>query len=669
MAKTADTPTLTKTTEDEAQSPEQKLLEKVKQDYEGYYKYIDPYRKKWLDYWKLWNNERVDRQYEGDTDIFDPMTFQMVETIVDNVYGARPKLTFLPTKRDQENDTKILNSLWDASWDNADIDDILPSWGREITITGNGCWFPCMEDGLMVVKHFPIADCILDTKARRPNLMRFAGYRRLDSLENLRKEMRFDSQAGEKDENGDPKGMWVKKYSHLEDIPGTTTSGDQLDAQLKEQIYAGSTSAPGNKTDEIEVIYMHYIDKVVEIANRSRIIYEGKNYYQKPAYDIQVQARDEQGQLQFEEGTVPEGAEFMTEEELAGQLEPTMTTVTVPAIKPFIPVVMQREFVDPALLIAKGDVEPFAPTQESLNDALSVRADNIIYNVQNIGLIDSLAKSAIPDFVSATPGAIIPIAGLADNPDVFKWLEKPDFTGASENEINRAKKSIRDTARVGEVAQGIESQNSKDTTATEINATLAQATGGFATKIRGLESGAYKQLGTMFVKMVQIFLTEEQLVRIVGKDGVEFKEFDPQRYWGPYDVKVVLEQTAKAKQKEEAQRVTEVYTTLLGDPDFNQLELKKMFLRKALDMDDDDIELLLNPTAGNMAVDENGMPVGDVTAGSQTDTPPGAATPIAGVAPPAQAGAPAPARAPMPAAPVKPVFQPRAARPRPVVAK
>lgn len=624
------------------EDPSQTLLERVQKDYNGFFKYIEPYRTKWENYWKLWNNERIKRQYQGDNDSFEPMTFQMVETIVDNVYGSRPKLTFLPTRKDQETDTKILNGLWDASWDTAGIDDLLPVWGREITITGNGCWFPCMEDGLMKVKHFPIRDCILDIRAKRPEQMRFAGYRRLALLEDLKKEKRFDSQAGEIDpETGEPRGAWVPRYSNLSDIPGTGgNAGDQLDSELKDKVYAGSTLTGDEQQQQVEVLYMHYLDKVVEVANRSKIIYQGKNYYQKDAYEVQVQQRDEFGELMYDESSVPAEAAYMMEDEVAAATLPVMTTVKVPAINPFIPVILQREFVDPALLIAKGDVEPFADTQEELNDSVNVKKDNVVYNVQNVGIIDSLAKEAIADFAQAGPGSIIPIKGLADSERVFKWLEKPDMSMAADAEINRAKKVIRDTARVGEVVQGIDNKAGGDETATEINAQLAQATSGFSTKIKGLETGAFKQLGEMFVKMVQIFLTEEQLIRVVGRDGVEFKQFDPTKYWGPYDVKVVLEQTAEAHKKEEADRMTEVYATLLNDPAFNQLELKKMYLRKALNMDDDDIELLLNPNPMNMALGPDGQPVGDATAGSPTATE-AATSPYSG-APPEQPAPPTP---------------------------
>ena len=62
-----------------------------------------------------------------------------------------------------------------------------------------------------------------------------------------------------------------------------------------------------------------------------------------------------------------------------------------------------------------------------------------------------------------------------------------------------------------------------------------------------------------------------------------------------------------------------------GDPDFNQIELKKFAATKAFDMDDDELKILLNPNPDNQAM-MGGAPVGDVADGAQVMPP--AAPPI-----------------------------------------
>jgi hypothetical protein len=402
-------------------------------------------------------------------------------------------------------------------------------------------------------------------------------------------------------------------------------------------VYAGTTLSNELQKNQVEIIYMCYKDKIIEVANRSTVIYEGPNIYQLPGKKVSVQLRDEQGAPQYDENDLPEGAEFMDEDELKEKLTPVMTEVDIPAIDPFIPAIFHRGYVDPALLIAKGDVETIAKTQEDLNDSLNVKKDNIIYSVQNVGLIDSQSKDAIPQLAQAKPGSIIPVKNLSNFPNTFKWMEKPNFTVAATEEIARAKESISSTMRISPIAQGIIPPGVR--TAMEIQALVSIAQQGFKTKIAGLESGAYKQLGEMFVKMVQIFLTEEQLIRVVGKDGVEFKNFDPGDYWGTYDVKVVLESEAQVLQKTQSEDAQAMYQLFANDPDVNQVELKKLVIGKGFQMDDDEVKLLMTPNPQNQAA-LGGQPTGDVTEG--TPVQPGPPTPAAPMpAPPPAAAAPA----------------------------
>ena len=591
----------------ESTTPDETLLTKVKADYTQYYDYIRPYRIKWDKYWKLWNNQRINKQYYGDTNSFDPMTFQMIESGTDNVYGSRPKLTYLPTRVEQETDTKILNGLWDYSWDKSNMDDKIIPWGREIKITGNGCLFPSWEDGHMSVIHIPIRDCILDTATKDPTKARFVGYRRLDMMDNLKTAKRYDPTANKGE------GEWIARYKNLGDV-ATFTNGvdDQLDKELKDS-YAGSTLSATGKGGQAEIIMMMYKDKFVEIANRTTIIAEFDNPYRLEAREVEADLHNESGEKMFDEQSMPDGAEMMGQEDLAAKLTSAKTKISLPAIEPFLPYVMQRRYVDPALLIAKGDVEPFSQTQEDLNDSLNIKKDNLAYNIQNVAVIDSQAKESIPQLAQAKPGSIISIKGLSQSPNTFRWLEKPNMSLAADTEITRAKQSIRDTARIDQTSQGVNATGNR--TATEVAAQVAGASSGFNTETNNLEAGAYKQMGEMFIKMVQIFLTEAQLIRVVGKQGIEFKQFDPAKYWGEYDVKVQLESAAKAQQKMEADKAIEMMKLFQGDPDFNQVELKKLTLSKTFDLDSDEIELVMNPTPGNTVM-SGGAPAGDATMGT-----------------------------------------------------
>lgn len=589
---------------------EDSLLVRVKKDIEQWENYARPYHIKWQDFWRLWNNERVKQQFVGDFDSFDPMTFQMVESIVDNVYGTRPKVTFLPTNRYQETDTKILQGLWDYTWDKNDMDDLIIPWGREITITGNGALFCSWEDGCMKITHVPIRDCIFDPTASCRADLRFAGYRRLAMLDELKEEKRYDADKGE----------WVPRYRDLEGLETYSGGTNQLDKQLKE-LLAGTTLA--DPVGQVEVVYLSYLDQVIEIANRRKVIAQYDNPYHKDAYETTAQDQAPDGQKLYDEASlspdmaagVASGA--VSEQDLAAQLAPAPKKVTVPEIESFIPVVLQGEFKDAALLLAKGDVESFADTQEDLNDSINMMKEDIARNIRGVKVVNKtvVEPDQIEELEKAQPGSIVPISGGAAN---VEELSHTPMDTATLAEIQRSKQSIRDTARIDEVIQGVSDNQQK--TATEIKTQVAQASSGFATKTRALESGAYQQLGEIFMKFTQIFLTEEQMVRILGKDGVEFKSFDPKQYWGAYEPKVVLESNAKAKKQEETRRILEAYSLFRGDMSLNQTEFKKLVLEKAFDMDEDDLKLLMSPDPANVAM-MGGAPVGDVASGTPSLPP------------------------------------------------
>lgn len=603
---------------------------RVVDDYTAWQGYTKRYRKNWLNYWKLWNNQRIKRLYNAKVaDSFDPMTHQMIESRVDNIYGSRPKMTYIPTMPEQEKDTKLLSGMFDYSWDKSSMDMHIIPIGREIEITGNTIVFNGWADGYMTFLHVPISDCIGDATASSPDNVSKIGYRRLALLDDLKKEKEFDPTVGEKDDDGNPKGAWVKKYKNLDNIKKwSQMDGDKFDKRQKDEMYSGSTLPDEQKDTQVEVIRMYYFDKIVEIANRSdNPIYEKDNIFQAPAREVEVQLHNEDAEPMYDENSLPDGAESMSREQLAATLSPAKTKITIPAIEPFLPFAMGRNFIDPAVLLAKGTVETFADNQEDLNDEINIKKDNLISRQQNNALVDTDQFSDIvPKLANAKANDYIPAEGIADGRNPVHWIDKPELANDTDIEINRLKQSIRDTARVAEIVQGIDTTNNNQT-ATEVNAKVAGASSGFNTQTHNLEAGLYKQLGDNFYKMSQIFMTSQQIVRIMGKQGVEFKKFDHDNYFGEYDCKVALESEAQAAAKDEADRALATYKSFAGDPDFNQIELKKLVAQRTFDMDDDELKLLMNTSTDNTA-QQGGSPTGDVTDGS--GTPPEGATPQQG---------------------------------------
>lgn len=605
--------------------PKVDLLKRVKDDYESWVYYTASQRIKWTKNWKLYNNIRVKRKYRGTSDTFDPMTHQMVETGVDNVYGSQPKMTFVPRHRDQEKDTKMLTGMWDFTWRQNNLDLGIMPLGRETKIVGNSAaWGSPSQDGdYMDICHVPFSDCIFDPAGVNEQTISFGGYRHLELLEDLKARQVYDPKAKK----------WIQRYTNLDSVPKWGKGNEQTEKEIKD-CYMGSTLNPSARSAQIEIITMYYRDKIVEVANRAVVVYEGANPWHRDSYTVEIP--------QYEEEDIPPEVEN-TPDALKAYLEsqgksaaPLM--VKVPEIKGFIPVALNRRFIDSSQLISKSDVDVFADTQEDLNDTRNMKKDNIAYNVKNVAIVDTsnIANAGVKhQLANANPGDVIEAKG---GENAVGWMKKPDMTGAAENEIAYDKQSIRDSARISEIMQGV-STPGDNKTATEVNTESAQANGGFSTEVKNLEAGFYKRLGEMFIVYLQVFVDSSQLVRVLGQDGVEWRNYDPKKFWGLYDSTVMLETRANAKKQKDAENAKELYADFKGDPDINQVELKKKVLAMGFDMDADEVDLLLmNTSPTNTAAGPTGAPVGDVGAGTAsavTDQPTATVPPA-----PAAAGGP-----------------------------
>jgi hypothetical protein len=605
------------------------IAKQVVEDYKAWTSYTQKDRRRWVNNWKLWNNQRVKRKYNAKTaDSFDPMVHQVVESRVDNIYGSRPKATFVPTQPEQEKDTKLLSGMFDYSWEHANMDLEVISLGRENEIVGEMGVFTDWVDGCMTMTHIPFEDCVLDPTACRYEDLRFAGYKRLEMLDTLKNAMRFDPTKGEKDEDGNPTGEWVKAYKNLDKVKTWGELEDESDGKkLQQQLYAGSTLPKDDRKNQVQVIKMIYFDKVVELANQQIVIAEYPSRFSAPKRQVEVQLHSEDAEPMYDETQASPEVAQMSPEEAAQVVPPALTKITIPEIKPFLPFAFGRNFVRPNELLAKSTVDTIFDLQEDLNDEINIKKDNLIYRQQAVMLYDKNQPELARFLSQAGPGAAIPVDMAANGGESIKPMEKDQLAADSDVEINRIKQSIRDTARVDQVIQGTTSDNNR--TATEINAQVSGASAGFTTQTRNLESGLYKQLGQQFLWMLQIFLTRSQIVRVLGKDGVEFAKFDPNKYFGEYDVKITLESAAKAQAQAQADTLIKGVEMVLNNPltstTVNPTDVARLVLQKVSGMDDDDIKLIMNPSPANTA-SQGGLPTSDVGSGGPA-LPPGAPPP------------------------------------------
>ena len=554
MSKKNNTPKLTSA--DEAQRDDN-VLSEVMKDFGNARNYISSrYEKVWFECFKAYNSIRTRQGYVGVANDFVPETFSIVESLKAAIAGTKPRFKYLPLIEEQEQDTTTLNALVDFYWSQNNMTEKMLNWIGDMVIYGNGIFMVSWKDGKPLIQNIPLSDFFVDPAAthmnrpEEPGYPRYAGYRFLTSLKQLREEKEIDPKTGE-----------VKnKYKNLDDI-STGGQGDKTDKDRKE-MFIGSTFGKDAISEQVEVITYYTQYRKVMIANRGTVIYDGENPYHKAEQTVNIEVEVD--------GKVVKGKRKIKE------------------IQGFLPFAITRNYVDSNLFFARGDVEVILPTQEALNDTVSQKRDNVAYVLNNMWQIDPRFKH-LAEQIESSPGAVFPIPKGALSP-----IEKNDISPSADSEIERLRQQMRNATGADAAVQGVAQKFSR-TTATEVQAQLQQASMRFTTKVQNLEDEGLAQLARIIYKMIQIFVDHESAVRIVGKKGVEWKTYKPDMYNGEYEPRVVLEATMDAESAALSQAMQVAAQFSLGNPLVNQ----EAFLRQQYKvlfgkfLSDDDIEEML----------------------------------------------------------------------------
>ena len=153
----------------------------------------------------------------------------------------------------------------------------------------------------------------------------------------------------------------------------------------------------------------------------------------------------------------------------------------------------------------------------------------------------------------------------------------------------------------------------------------------FTTKVQNLEDEGFAQLARIIYKMIQVFVNQDTAVRIVGEQGTEWKNYDPNRFSGEYEPIVVLESTADAENAALTQSMQVAAQFSLQNPLVNQREfLGRMYKTLfAKHMTDDDIEAMLTVEVAPM-MGPDGQPIDPALTQSNAEMSPGASEYLAG---------------------------------------
>jgi len=501
---------------------------------------------RWDNNYKLYNNNRVKRGYQGITDTFVPMSFSTVETLTSGLFGAKPKFDYLPPQEKQDQKTDILNSALDYYWDKDQWSLKIINTGRNMFKLGTAIDFFIWDIDHPCLINVPIRDFFISPESSELSEAntRYCGRRYLTSKEELEGFEIVDLE-GEPDEDGNY--PLKKKYKNLDKISyDGGTQGENTDKEQKDMFY-GSTVSEAHKT-QVEVIEYWTVDRIISVANRSVVIEDTENYFK---------AKDKANGSKYPKG--------------------------------LLPFADARDYVDESLFYAKGEIDIIADEQELLNDITNQNIDSITYTLNQMYTLDPKYAHLLSE-IENLPGAVYPVEANALVPIPQRPIPPDAFL-----ERQNIKNEIRETTASSEIVKGVGEQGAGKSTATEINAQVAGAGQRFSLKVTQIENGYFYRMAKIIFRMIQLYVTEPMMVRIVGKDGARWEEFDPSEFQGEYEPRVQLEATINNEKQNQANDAKELLGAFLGDPDVNQQELKKLVLQRSFDLDPDEVEALMAP--------------------------------------------------------------------------
>lgn len=537
-------------------------LTRVVRDFNASWEYTQgSWHTRWDNNYKLYNNNRVKRGYNGITDTFVPMSFSTVETLTSGLFGSKPKFQFLPPQEKQDQKTDILNALLDFYWDKDQWSLKIINTGRNMFKLGTAVDYFAWDVDHPCLINVPIRDFFISPESSELSEQgtRYCGRRYLISKEELEEFEIVDFDADPDAEGNYP---MKKKYSNLDKISYDSGSqGDNTDKEQKDMFYGSTvTDAPKH---QIEVIEYWTVDKTISVANRSVVIEDTENYFK---------AKDKANGAKYPKG--------------------------------LLPFADARDYVDESLFYAKGEIDIIADEQELLNDITNQNIDSITYTLNQMYTLDPKYAHLLSE-IENIPGAVYPVEANSLVPIAQRPIPPDAFL-----ERQNIKNEIRETTASSEVVKGVGEQGGGKSTATEINATIAGAGQRFSLKVTQIENGYFYRMAKIVYRMIQLFVTEPMMVRILGKDGARWEQFDPSDFQGEYEPRVQLEASINNEKQNQAADAKEMLGAFLGDPDVNQQELKKLVLQRSFNLDPDEVELLIAPIPpqGGMPPEMGGMP-------------------------------------------------------------
>ena len=531
------------------------------------------YHQTWERNWKLYRNIRTEKNHPGTIECFVPMVNSTVNTIVASLFNSNPSVKYLPNRADQNEETDILNDVYQdfARRDGWALKNKIN--GRQGIITGNYFayyeWQPDDNGGFVHKEIIPIRDAILDPNAHNIADAKYVGRRFFTSKKELENTLIFNPETGKME----------KRYKNLDNVTENATDGG-LDAQSDKAIKdtaLGSVSP--NKGSQVEVIEIWTHEEVCVIANQLTVI----EYRENPYFALN-KSKFEQRKLAWELERYQKLQQSAGAEDI-GEFKEEFNKKSAG----LIPFAHGCDYPDVSLIYGSSDVDIIADEQELLNTLTELNIEAVLYQLYPERRIDPKFAGKL-DNLDPMPGKVYPLpAGAMD------WNNPPTIPTNAFAERNNIKGEIRESASVSEISKGITATDS--TTATEIKAMLGQADVRIREKADNLAQGFFMQEATIVFKLLKLYADDNYMIRKVGDNGVKFETVEMSKFIGDYTPMVTLDVQAQLEKSEKQEAYTNAFQMIIADPTNNLAEAKRIMYPKMMpELTQEEIAAIITPT-------------------------------------------------------------------------
>ena len=561
------------------------------------------YHLRWERNWKLYHNIRVKRSHDGVVKTFVPMVNSMVNTMVAALFNNNPTVKYIPNHPDQEQDTAVLNEIYDdfARKDNWVQKNKIN--GKQGLITGNfACFYEWKDDkegGYVHKEVVPIRDMIIDPQSHSYRDWRYVGRRYFQSKKQLKEEKIWDFE----------KQKEVKRFKNLDEVQPSGSITDYESDKVKKDQAIGAT-APGDG-DIVECVEIWTRSKVVVIANRNTIIEERENPYYRleKAHFERQKAEYELDMLEYEQNVAQWQAErtyaFTTTGQDIGEYpgeKPEFKADFNEEMAGFLPFAHGRDYEDISLTYGDSDVDIIADQQELLNDMTELYIEAVLYQLYPEKTLDPKFANWAAD-LNPKPGKIYPLPNGA-----MIWNTPPQIPVNAFNERLNIKDEMREATAISEVTKGVSTADT--TTATEIKAQVGQADQRITEKAQTLANDFFFQEAKIVLKMLQLYAPEKLYVRTIQDANVTFTEVDMSKFVGEYTPMVTLDVQKRYEEAKQQQAYIDAFQMIIQDPTNNLQAAKQILYKKMMpSLSDEEIEQIITPATSPEASMPEGVPM------------------------------------------------------------